>query len=91
MDIARSNDHSLLSFYESVRRQVEADKRLGGRVRFVGDTAKQYAEQLREEAFDLTDHHPEGFADGIKNVHCVFSKSRCFAERHATNADVEHA
>jgi hypothetical protein len=30
MDIARSNDHSLLSFYESVRRQVEADKRLGG-------------------------------------------------------------
>ena len=49
MDIARSNDHSLLSFYESVRRQVEADERLGGRLRFVGKTAKQYAEQLREE------------------------------------------
>ena len=27
MDIARSNDLSLLSFCESVRRQVEADKR----------------------------------------------------------------
>jgi hypothetical protein len=49
MDFARSNDHSLFSFYESVRRQVEADKRLGGRIRFVGDAAKQYAERLREE------------------------------------------
>jgi hypothetical protein len=49
MNFAHSNDHSLLSFYESVRRQVEADKSLSGRVRFVGDTAKQYAERLREE------------------------------------------
>ena len=49
MDVARSNDHSLLSFYESVRRQVEADKRLGGRLRFVGDAAKLYAERLRDE------------------------------------------
>jgi hypothetical protein len=44
-----SNDHSILSFYESVRRQVESDKRLGGRLRFIGKTAKQHAEQLREE------------------------------------------
>jgi hypothetical protein len=49
MDFAHSNDHSLLSYYESVRRQVEADKRLGSRFRFARDTAKQYAERLREE------------------------------------------
>ena len=49
MDFAHSNDQSLLSFYESVRRQVEADKRLSGRVRFVGDTAKRYADRLRDE------------------------------------------
>lgn len=42
-------DQSLLTFYESVRRQVEADRRLGGRHRFVGEKAKQYAEELREE------------------------------------------
>jgi hypothetical protein len=49
MDFARANDHSLLSFHESVRRQVEADKFLSGKVRFVGDTAKQCAKRLREE------------------------------------------
>ena len=49
MDFSRSNDQSLLRYYESVRRQVEADKSLTGRHRFVGDTAKQYAERLRQE------------------------------------------
>jgi hypothetical protein len=49
MDFAHSKDQSLLSFYESVRRQVEADRSLAGRHRLVGDTAKQYAERLREE------------------------------------------
>ena len=49
MDFANSKDQSLLQYYESVRRQVEADKSLTGRHRFVGDTAKQYAERLREE------------------------------------------
>jgi hypothetical protein len=48
MNFAHSNDRSLLSFYESVRRQVEADKCLGGR-RFAGEAARQYAERLREE------------------------------------------
>ena len=48
MDFAHSNDHALLNFYESVRRQVEADKCLGGR-RFAGEAARQYAERLREE------------------------------------------
>ena len=49
MDFGRSKDHTLLQYYESVRRQVEADKWLGGRYRFLGDPAKQYAERLREE------------------------------------------
>jgi hypothetical protein len=49
MDFARSNDHSLLSYYESVRRQVEADKKLGSKFRFARGTAKQYAERLRQE------------------------------------------
>ena len=42
-------DASLLAFYESVRRQVTADNRLGGRYRLVGGTVKQYAERLSEE------------------------------------------
>jgi hypothetical protein len=49
MDFARSKDESLLHFYESVRRQVEADRLSGGRFRFAGDSAKQYADKLRDE------------------------------------------
>ena len=44
-----SHDQSLLTFYESIRRQVEADRRFGGRHRFVGPHARRYAEMLREE------------------------------------------
>jgi hypothetical protein len=47
--LGASQDQSLLTFYESIRRQVEADRRLGGRHRFVGRYATQYAERLREE------------------------------------------
>jgi hypothetical protein len=47
--LGASQDQSLLTFYESIRRQVEADRRLGGRHRFVGRYAKQYAERLHEE------------------------------------------
>jgi hypothetical protein len=49
MSISTAKDHNLLTFYESVRRQVEADASSGGRYRFVGETARQYAERLREE------------------------------------------
>jgi hypothetical protein len=49
MNFAHSKNESLLHFYESVRRQVEADKLSGGRYRFAGDAAKQYADQIREE------------------------------------------
>jgi hypothetical protein len=49
MNFSNAQDDSLLVFYESVRRQVEADMRGGGRYRFVGETARQYAERLREE------------------------------------------
>jgi hypothetical protein len=49
MDFSRSNDQSLLQYYESIRRQVDAAKWLGGRHRFLGDTAKQYAERARQE------------------------------------------
>jgi hypothetical protein len=47
--LGASHDLSLLTFYESIRRQVDADRRLGGRHRFVGPHAKKYAERLREE------------------------------------------
>jgi hypothetical protein len=40
---------SLLIYYECIWKQVEADRRLGGRYRFIGQRAKQYAEKLREE------------------------------------------
>jgi hypothetical protein len=49
MDFAHSKDESLLHFYESVRRQVDADNLSSGRYRFVGKSAKQYADRLREE------------------------------------------
>jgi hypothetical protein len=47
MNFANAKDQSLLAFYESVRRQVEADK--SARCRLVGDTAREYAERLLEE------------------------------------------
>ena len=49
MNFSTAKDDSLLVFYESVRRQVEADTNSGGRYRFVGELARQYAERLREE------------------------------------------
>jgi hypothetical protein len=49
MNFENAKDESLLHFYESVRRQVEADKQSGSRYRFVGNSAKQYADSLREE------------------------------------------
>jgi hypothetical protein len=47
MDFSKANDDSLLAFYESVRRQVEADRH--SKYCFTGKVAKEYAEQLREE------------------------------------------
>jgi hypothetical protein len=44
-----TKDESLLHYYESVRRQVETDELSGGRYRFAGDHARQYADKLREE------------------------------------------
>jgi hypothetical protein len=41
-------DESLLAFYESVRRQVTADDKLGGR-RLAGATMKEYANRLKSE------------------------------------------
>jgi hypothetical protein len=49
MNVAKLNDESLLTLYESVRRQVLADHSLGGRHRLVGNAGKQYAEELRTE------------------------------------------
>jgi len=41
-------DDSLLAFYESVRRQVVADDKLGGR-RLAGATVKEYENRLKTE------------------------------------------
>jgi hypothetical protein len=49
MKFANSTDESLLAYYESVRRQVLADNRLGGRHRLVGASVKQYADELQAE------------------------------------------
>lgn len=43
------SDDSVLRLYESVRRQVEADKALGDKYRLVGPAARQRAERLRAE------------------------------------------
>jgi hypothetical protein len=49
MNFSSSKDERLMAFYENVRRQVELDRRSGGRYRFAGDGVKQYADKLREE------------------------------------------
>jgi hypothetical protein len=49
MRFANSTDESLLAYYESVRRQILADDRLGGRYRLIGANVRQYAEQLKAE------------------------------------------
>ena len=49
MNFYQSKDERLLAFYENVRRQVELDKRSGGKYRLVGEGVKQYADKLREE------------------------------------------
>ena len=49
MDFVHSKDESLLTLYESVRRQVDADLKLGGRYRLAGDGVRKYADKLRAE------------------------------------------
>jgi hypothetical protein len=48
MDLSNSKDESLLQYYESVRRQVGADRQ-SGPYRFASDGVKKYADKLREE------------------------------------------
>ncbi|MDH2348502.1 hypothetical protein [Bradyrhizobium sp. SSUT77] len=49
MNFSSSKDQTLLSLWESVRRQVLADRANGDRSRFVGDNLRSYAELLRSE------------------------------------------
>ena len=49
VNFSQTKDERLLAFYENIQRQVDLDKRAGGRYRFAGDGVKQYAERLREE------------------------------------------
>jgi hypothetical protein len=49
MNLSSSKDESLLSLWESVRRQVLADRAGGGRSRSVGENLRAYAEALRSE------------------------------------------
>lgn len=49
MKLLDLSDESLLAYYESVRRQITADDRLGGRHRLAGTTVKQYADRLKDE------------------------------------------
>ena len=48
MKFIDSTDESLLAYYESVRRQVAADNRLGG-YRLIGASVREYADQLQRE------------------------------------------
>jgi len=49
MRFSQTKSESLLAFYDGIRRQVELDKQTRGEFRFAGESAKRYAEQLREE------------------------------------------
>ena len=49
MRFDNTKDENLVVFYESIRQQVVADIRAGGRYRLIGDSVKPYADRLREE------------------------------------------
>ncbi len=49
MKFENLKDESLIAYYESVRRQVDADYKLRTRYRLIGDNVKRYAEELRAE------------------------------------------
>jgi hypothetical protein len=49
MDLLSLSDESLRAYYESVRRQVAADTKLGGRHRLAGAAVKEYANRLTSE------------------------------------------
>jgi hypothetical protein len=49
MKFANVSDKGLLTFYESVRGQLLADERLGGRVRLAGDSVRRYTTELQAE------------------------------------------
>jgi hypothetical protein len=49
MNFDHKKDENLVVYYESVRQQVVADIRAGGRYRLIGDSVKQYADRLGEE------------------------------------------
>jgi hypothetical protein len=49
MAVENLSDESLLTLYENIRQQVSEDICLGSRHRLMGETAKEYAERLREE------------------------------------------
>jgi hypothetical protein len=49
MKFGNMTDESLLAYYESIRRQVAADRQLGGRYRLAGGTVREYADSLRDE------------------------------------------
>jgi hypothetical protein len=47
MGCERMPDDRLVSFYDSIREQAEADR--GQQYKFMGPTVRQYADQLRDE------------------------------------------
>ncbi|MGY8682724.1 hypothetical protein Q2941_33860 [Bradyrhizobium sp. UFLA05-153] len=49
MNFSNSKDEGLLWLWESVRRQILADRASDGRSRCVGDNLRAYAELLRSE------------------------------------------
>jgi hypothetical protein len=49
MNFANCSDETLLHYYESIRRQVRADKQSGGRYRLAGANVKAYADRLTDE------------------------------------------
>jgi hypothetical protein len=42
-------DDNLVKLYENIREQIAEDRRLRGRYRLLGESAKRQAERLREE------------------------------------------
>jgi hypothetical protein len=48
MNLFDLKDESLIAYYESIRRQVQADSRVGHR-RMVGAAVKEYTDRLKDE------------------------------------------
>jgi hypothetical protein len=67
MNFSDSKDEGLLSLWESVRRQVLANRANGGRCRFAGDNLRAWSEYKYQWSLSLVREHLDAFLYVMEN------------------------